>query len=76
MCNCVIYILKHCDRSAEDAHSSMAPDPTFAFVGGPWCPTLDFVIAFWIMIYISHIVNFAILYCIHIQDVLQYMSHI
>jgi hypothetical protein len=35
---------------------------TFAFVGGPWCPTLDFVIAFWIMIYVSHIVNFAILY--------------
>jgi hypothetical protein len=34
----------------------MAPDPTFAFVGGPWCPTLDFVIAFWIMIYVSHIV--------------------
>jgi hypothetical protein len=23
--------------------SSMAPDPTFAFVGGPCCPTLDFV---------------------------------
>jgi hypothetical protein len=40
----------------------MAPDPTFAFVGGPWCPTLDFVIAFWIMIYVSHIVNFTILY--------------
>jgi hypothetical protein len=35
---------------------------TFAFVGGPWCPTLDFVIAFWIMIYVSHIVYFAILY--------------
>jgi hypothetical protein len=40
----------------------MAHDPTFAFVGGPWCPTLDFVIAFWIMIYVSHIVNFAIMY--------------
>ena len=51
-----------CDRSAEDAYSSMAPDPTFAFVGGQWCPTLDFVIAFWIMIYVSHIVNFTILY--------------
>jgi hypothetical protein len=24
----------------------MAPDPTFAFVEGPCCPTLDFVIAF------------------------------
>jgi hypothetical protein len=22
-----------CDRSAEDAYSSLAPDPTFAFVG-------------------------------------------
>jgi hypothetical protein len=39
-----------CDRSAEDAYSSMAPDPTFAFVGGPCCLTLDFVFAFWFMI--------------------------
>jgi hypothetical protein len=39
-----------CDRSAEDAFSFATPDPTFAFVGGPCCPTLDFVIAFWIMI--------------------------
>jgi hypothetical protein len=39
-----------CDRSAEDAHSSAAPDPTFEFVGGSCCPTLDFVIALWIMI--------------------------
>jgi hypothetical protein len=39
-----------CDLSAEDAHSSAAPDPTFAFVGGPCFPTLNFVIAFWIMI--------------------------
>jgi hypothetical protein len=37
-------------RSAEDAYSSAAPDPTFTFVGGPCCPTLDVVIAFWIMI--------------------------
>jgi hypothetical protein len=35
-----------CDRSAEDAYSFAAPDPTFAFVKGPCCPTLDFVIAF------------------------------
>jgi hypothetical protein len=28
----------------------MPPDLTFAFVGGRCCPTLDFVIAFWIMI--------------------------
>jgi hypothetical protein len=39
-----------CDRSAEDACSFAAPGPTFAFVGGPYCPTLDFVITFWIMI--------------------------
>jgi hypothetical protein len=51
-----------CDRSAEDAYSFTTPDSTFAFVGGPCCPTLDFVIAFWIMIYVLHIVNFAILY--------------
>jgi hypothetical protein len=36
---------------SKDAYSSIAPDPTFAFVGGlPRCPTLDFVIAFWIVI--------------------------
>jgi hypothetical protein len=46
----------------------MTPDPTctFAFVGGPCCPTLEFVIAFWIMLlgydYVLHIVNFPILY--------------
>jgi hypothetical protein len=34
-----------CDRSAEDAYSSAAPDPTVAFVGGPYCLTLDFVFA-------------------------------
>jgi hypothetical protein len=39
-----------CDRSVGNAYSSSAPDPTFAFVGGPCCPTLDFVIAVWIMI--------------------------
>jgi hypothetical protein len=39
-----------CDLSAEDAYSSMAPDTTFAFVGGPCCLTLDFVFALWIMI--------------------------
>jgi hypothetical protein len=37
-----------CDRSAEDAHYFATPDPTFAFVGGSCCPTLDFVIAFWL----------------------------
>ena len=29
-----------CDRSAEDAYSSMATDPAFAFVEGPYCPIL------------------------------------
>jgi hypothetical protein len=29
---------------------SSSADPTFAFVGGPCCPTLDFVIAFWTMV--------------------------
>jgi ABC-type cobalt transport system substrate-binding protein len=38
------------DRSAEDAYSSAAPDPTFEFFWGPCSHTLDFVIAFWIMI--------------------------
>jgi hypothetical protein len=39
-----------CDRSAEDAYSSAAPDPTFAFVEGLCRPTPDFVIAFLILI--------------------------
>jgi hypothetical protein len=39
-----------CDRLAEDAYSSMAPDPTLAFVKGPFYLTLDFVFALWIMI--------------------------
>jgi hypothetical protein len=34
----------------ENVYNFTTPDPTFAFVGGPYCPTLDFVIAFWIMI--------------------------
>jgi hypothetical protein len=39
-----------CDRSAEDAaYSSVAPDPTFAFVGSLCCLTLDFVFAFCII---------------------------
>ena len=28
----------------------MAPDPAFAFVEGPCCPTLDFVCVFWTMV--------------------------
>ena len=49
-------------HSAEDTYSCMAPDPSFAFVGGLCCPALDSVIAFWIMIYVLHIINFTILY--------------
>ena len=50
-----------CGWSAEDAYSSYAPGPTFVYVRGLCCLTLDFVIAFWIMI-VLHIGNFAILY--------------
>ena len=49
-----------CDRSVEDAYSSMAPDPAFAF--GPCCPTLDFVYMFWDYDYVKHIVYFVNLY--------------
>jgi hypothetical protein len=34
---------------AQDAYSSMAPDPTLALVGGPCCPTLDFVYFFFVI---------------------------
>jgi hypothetical protein len=37
-----------CYRSAEDAYSPVAPDSNFAFIGGPCCPTLDFVFVVWI----------------------------
>jgi hypothetical protein len=50
------------DWSAKDAYSSIAPEPTFAFIGGPCCFTLDFVFALWIMImFDTLIVDFAIL---------------
>jgi hypothetical protein len=54
-----------CDQLAEDAYSSAAPDPTSTFAGRPCRPTLDFVIAFWIMITFYTcigFVNFAIVY--------------
>jgi hypothetical protein len=38
------------DRSVRDVHNSAAPDPIFAFVGGPCCPTLHFVFSIRIMI--------------------------
>jgi hypothetical protein len=51
------------DRSAEDVYSSMAPDPTFAFVGGT-CYLTRFCICPLDYDYDLHIVNFAVLYCI------------
>jgi hypothetical protein len=57
-----------CDRSAGDAHSSAAPDPTFAFVGGPCSPAVDFVFAFWIMITFYTMLTFTILYYWTISD--------
>jgi type IV secretory pathway TrbD component len=39
-----------CDRSAEDAYSSVASDHTFTIAGGLLCTTLEFLFAFWIMI--------------------------
>jgi hypothetical protein len=50
------------NRSAEDAYSSVAPDPTFAFVGGPCCPTKRFSNCLLDYDCDLHIVNVAILY--------------
>jgi hypothetical protein len=50
------------DQSAEDACSSMSPDHTFAFVGGPYCLTLNFVFALSIMI--TFYTLFSSLFCI------------
>ena len=41
----------------------MAPDPTFAFVGGPCCPTLDFVCVFWTMITFNILLLCHFFYC-------------
>jgi hypothetical protein len=49
-----VTICRILDRSAEDAYSSKAPDPTFTFVGGLCCPTLEFVIAFWLQLRFTH----------------------
>jgi hypothetical protein len=51
-----------CDRSAEDAYSSAAPAPIFAFVRGSCWTELDFVFAFLDYNYILHNVNFTFLY--------------
>jgi hypothetical protein len=39
-----------CGWSAYDAYSPYPPDPTFAFVQGPFCLWLDFLFAFWNLI--------------------------
>ena len=56
-------LIKFGDRSAEDAYSVLAPDPAFAFVGGLFCPTLDFVIAFWTMVTFYTLLT--LLFCIY-----------
>jgi hypothetical protein len=38
------------EQETEDAFAAVALNPTFAFVDSPFCPTLNFVFAFWIMI--------------------------
>jgi hypothetical protein len=35
-----------CDRSEGIAHCSAAPDPTYVFIKGPCCPTLDLYLLF------------------------------
>jgi hypothetical protein len=39
-----------CYLPVDDAYYSLAPDPTFAFVGGPCNHSLDFAFSFCIMI--------------------------
>jgi hypothetical protein len=56
------------DRSAEDAYSSMAPDPTFVFFGGPYYLHSILYLPLALCLdydYVLHIVNFAILYYSH-----------
>jgi hypothetical protein len=45
-----------CDQAAEDACSSLTPDPTHTFFMCPCCPTLYFAFAFRIMIRLTHCV--------------------
>jgi hypothetical protein len=52
-----------CDRSAEDAYSSVAPDPTFAFVGVRIAAHSILYLPFGLcFFYVLHIFSFAILY--------------
>jgi hypothetical protein len=44
-----------CGRSAEDAYSWVAPDPTFTFVGDPCCPTIDLYLIFGLPSHLSGI---------------------
>jgi hypothetical protein len=57
-----------CDWLTEDAYSSMAPDPTFAFVGGSMLPYTQFCICFLNYDYALHKVNFANFVCYQFKD--------
>jgi hypothetical protein len=50
------------DQSAEDAYSSLAPDPTFTFFGGLFCLSLHFVFALLIVITFDTLLT--LLFCI------------
>ena len=49
----------------------MASDPAFAFVGGPYCPTLDFVCVFWTMITFDPLLLRHFI-CLHIPVLIMY----
>jgi hypothetical protein len=53
---------------------------TFAFVGGPCCPTLNFVYCLLDYDCVLHIVNFAILYSkvqlLHVHEKMKYIKHV
>jgi hypothetical protein len=55
-----------CCQSAEDAYSSMAPDSTFIFVGGPCCSTLDFL-CFMVTFNYNFIYLYSTMTCVKLQ---------
>jgi hypothetical protein len=63
-----------CDRSAEDAYSSMAPDVSFAFLGGLCCPALDFVFAFWTLITLYTLLTLQ--FCIDLKNKAVWFQHV
>jgi hypothetical protein len=68
----IVHVRIHFMLISEDAYSSMAPDPSFAFVRGPSCPTLHFVFAFWIMVMFDTLLTS--LFCIHSSFSLGYLN--